>query len=358
MYKKVVLVGFLLVILSPLVSSQLALEDIRVFIDGTRSEVDTGGMIRDTAQPGDTLLINLTFANEYPKGNTSDIRRIRADLVIPNYGNTPDTDDDYEESSEDFTLIAQDKYAVTFILRLDPSLDARTYDLVFKTRGTSETGEDINLEKILHLEVRRKAHDLLIINSALEQDTISCTGQAVVVASLLNKGSQTEKRSVLLAEEKTQQYTSYEFFDLGNGKELENNTRTARFTLPIFPPGKYTIALKSFFDGSTADANLLDAKFLLLTVLPCEEQVEQVEPDEPEAPNPPADEETLGIEGPTSGGLATEEPTLIEPELSPSGAEGAKTGSWPASTIVILFVISLIIIILLCIVVLLMKFVR
>jgi len=169
----------------------------------------------DQTEPGDELELEFDVRN---KLTTQKIEDVKVKAWVEDLDGSRVSD---KAESEKFDVDEKDKESVDLTLRIDPDVDAGTYNLIIEARGDDEDGNthcDMYVEKI---KVEKSEHSLLIDSVEVIPSTISCGNSFEVSVHIYNNGRKDEddiKLRFKIADLGIDEYS--EEFKLNDGKDV------------------------------------------------------------------------------------------------------------------------------------------
>ena len=254
------------------VGRRLAIKKVEIVIDGESDTLNKDDEIsNDKASPGDEIKLNIEVRNEFSQDIDIDDITVTATIV-----GADQDDEDLEEESDSFDLESDKSKSTQLLFTLPLEVEERDYDIEIYAQGESTDGTHED-SWVVHFDLDKKAHDIIINKAVLTEETVNCGDTASLDVELLNIGANYEEE-VALEAKNADLGLNFEEHDISLVDEpWEDDTRHEKkidFKVPSNArPGTYPIVVEAFYNRDAVD----DFKTLNL-IVNCEKKVEERPP--------------------------------------------------------------------------------
>ncbi len=233
----------------------LQISNVDVKVDSkTDKNLNDGDTIDEDAEPESRVRVDVTVENLYSRENSTEIENVEIKVTIEGI----DDGDDLEEEADDFDLRAERDRERSLDFELPLLIDEGDYDVVIEVDASDDNGFDYHLEWTLFLTVKKKSHDIRIMDFSVRPETVSCSREARASVTVQNFGSDDEEDQVeieLLSESLglTQRQTDIELSD-DLFDESSEFTWSVPFTVPAdVRTGTYEIDARAYYNRNKLD---------------------------------------------------------------------------------------------------------
>lgn len=228
--------------------------------------------------PGSELKFDFDIENTFKQSEKIDIEDIVITITIE------DIDDggDIEEESVEFDADSGSNVDVDVYLYLPLSVGVGKYDVIIEIEGKDKDDNIHTIEYNLELTVKKEGRDIIVTRASVFPDTIKCSGQAIITATMKNLGSKIEKEAQL---EVLNSDLRINFLrkDIEMDDDPFDDDNEYSKTIPVLvvrgtAAGTYPIVVNSYLNPES----LWDTKTANLVVVACNTPVEEVIEEEVE----------------------------------------------------------------------------
>ena len=247
---------------------RLEIIDLDVSVDDEDDKnLRNGDKISDEAMPGDKVSFELEVANNFERNSDHDIEDVEVEINILNIDDGDDLDEDSEQN--DIDAGDSEDFDVDFEIPYDAEEDI--YDVEIRVTG-DEKDTNIEHEIIwnLRLEVEREKHDIRIISTSLNPQTVNCERRSTLNIFATNIGQDDEdESSISIFNEKLKLDIREEGIELDNKQDDSDSRYINNYNIDAgkAEPGTYPITVTTYYDSrSISDSQTLNLKVDKCTV--------------------------------------------------------------------------------------------
>jgi len=256
--------------------NKLIIEKIKAKYNTESDTLDDGDTIKDV-KPGDELKLTVYVENLYPRDEL-DMENVEIKVTIEDI----DDGDDLDEDCDDFDIRAGKTKSESFSFDIPFEVEEDDYDVTIEVEGEDEDGKDFSAEATLELELEKEKHDIMIRRADVYPSAASCNDPATLDVNVMNIGSEDEPDARLTIINSQLGLDIEDMFELEEDIDSSLNTYSRKYPIEVPSnayPGDYSLEIRTY-----SEYELLDSKFVSLTVEECEKEEEKQETPKKEEP--------------------------------------------------------------------------
>lgn len=229
--------------------NKLEIYDADVDVEGKSEDIGCTGTscsysIDETAKPEDTVTVSLKFKNLFTDDEKIDIDNINIDAIIEGIDDGDDLEP--EDNVNEFDLRYDSKVTKTLVFKLPSKIDEDTYDILIDVDGEDENSATHEIHWILHLDVEKDSHDLVVREITPAQLQSSCERILPLSLNVYNRGSSNENHVVVIIDNTQLGIALKDEFALDSDEDYTSffNVVIPQNTLPA----TYNLLIKTYYD--------------------------------------------------------------------------------------------------------------
>ncbi|MAG91081.1 hypothetical protein CMO83_00220 [Candidatus Woesearchaeota archaeon] len=236
-------------------------------LDSGSVSITNGSKIDADVLPGSNFLLTVRVENTF-QGEDPEIKGVFVTATIE------DIDDgaDMEYESLDFDIGPGDDYRfdIKFFVPLD--VDEGTYDFILEAEGEDRNDSVHQTRLDLKFEVKKQSHDIRITKAVLNPSVVSCNRKSILVADVMNLGSNPENEIAVEFRSASLGINSYDgniVLDSSEEADIEDltYTKTLDVEVPSFlNAGTHPVVVNLYWKNFV----LFDQKTLQLDIRDCD----------------------------------------------------------------------------------------
>ncbi|MBW3019711.1 hypothetical protein KY334_00275 [Candidatus Woesearchaeota archaeon] len=233
--------------------SYLDIEELKVKVDGKRSEVLDGETISKNAAPGDLIEFEVKVLNNLVDLDMEDVE-VEITIYDIDDGDDIELDTDAEDidAEDDFKFDDGLSFEVPLIIEED------IYEILIEVTGEDEDGNNHEVQWTIYLEVEKERHEVLMSRATISPSTLTCIRNADIDITTVNIGNNDEDVRITVKNSELDLDEEREF-ELEEGNDEDDVKKVLSFRVDVDDDleGSFPIEVSMYVDDDLEESETL-----------------------------------------------------------------------------------------------------